>query len=358
MSIERVAKYAGVSTATVSRVLNSVPVVSPSTVRTVQAAIETLNYDPLEVKRGPRPGSRNRRSTTVKMIAVVSVGVQRDRPRSVSHVVIESIVRAAKQGGMRVLLDEVQELGEVGTVVSQLDVQGMVVLLADDAPMSVLDEMNRFVPVVWAMGGHAEPVGVDHISENNTAIGYLAHQYLHGHGCRDMAFISTLPHKRHVMQRGQAILSASVAAGHSCRAFLVSEDPSIARAYGSDAVVCSNLAELIEVFAGASGATSPRPDGLFVDRDSTTARVQLMLMRQGIQPGRDLRIVSCDNDEASLSALDPRPASIDLGIAELGSRIVRRLALRIENRDEPPVFIQTMPQLRPGEEFNGNGQGL
>ncbi len=43
----RVAKFAGVSTSTVSRVLNPVPVVSQSTARTVTAVIQSLSYDPV-----------------------------------------------------------------------------------------------------------------------------------------------------------------------------------------------------------------------------------------------------------------------------------------------------------------------
>jgi hypothetical protein len=43
--------------------------------------------------------------------------------------------------------------------------------------------MIAVVPVVRAMGGYAEPVGVDHISKNNPAIGYLAHRYFKDHGC-------------------------------------------------------------------------------------------------------------------------------------------------------------------------------
>jgi len=87
--------------------LNSLPVVGLSTARSVQAAIESPNYGPPEVKCGPRARSHNRRSTTLRMITVVSVGVHRDRPCSVFHLVIKSIVRAARQRGMRVMLDEV-----------------------------------------------------------------------------------------------------------------------------------------------------------------------------------------------------------------------------------------------------------
>jgi DNA-binding LacI/PurR family transcriptional regulator len=120
----------------------------------------------------------------------------------------------------------------------------------------------------------------------------------------------------------------------------------VANPYGSGAIMQSALPELIEAFA----KLSPRPDGLFIDRDSTAVRVYPLLQKFGIQPGRDLTVISCDNDEMALSALSPRPATIDLASEELGCRIVRRLLLRIENLDEPPIMIQTMPQLITGED--------
>jgi len=355
MSILKVAKYAGVSTATVSRVLNSVPVVSKSTVRTVRAALEALKYDAFEIKRGPKPGFRrttNRRK--VGMIAIISVGIHRDKLSfPVTHGVVEAITGSAKQSGVRALLDEMPNLQDMSGIIRDHEVDGAVVFLADEAPLDVLEEMHRYVPIVWAMGGQAGPVSVDHVSENNIAVGYLAHQYLHGRGCRNMAFLTLIPHKRNARQRGQAFASAAAEMSQHCRSLIATEDPFITGLFGSNVVARQNLNELIEAFA----ALSPRPTGLFIDRDSTTARVYPVLIRHGIQPGRDVTIVSCDNEEVALSALYPRPASIDLGANELGRRVVRRLLLRIENRDEPPVFIQTTPQLHPGEEFMSNGNG-
>jgi DNA-binding LacI/PurR family transcriptional regulator len=202
------------------------------------------------------------------------------------------------------------------------------------------------VPVVWAMGGQAGPLPVDHVSENNIAIGYLAHQYLSDRGCRDMAFMSVLPNKRNALQRGQSMAAAAAEMQHHCRSFVMGDNSFTNSLYGPHVVARPNLAELVDAFV----ALSPRPTGLFIDRDSTTARVYPMLMRHGIQPGRDVTIISCDNEEVALSGLYPRPASIDLGTTELGCRVVRRLLLRIENREEPPVFIQTMPRLVPGED--------
>jgi DNA-binding LacI/PurR family transcriptional regulator len=348
MSIVQVAKYAGVSTATVSRVLNSVPVVSESTMRNVRAAMEALKYDPMEVKRGPRPGTRRTTNKKCGMIAIMSVGIHREKLRfPVTNAVVEAITRSAKQSGVRVLLDEMPDLTDVSSIISNREVDGAVVFLSDEAPLEVLERLHQSVPVVWAMGGQAGPLSVDHVSENNIAVGYLAHTYLHEKGCRNPAFLSLVPQKRNAKQRGQAFASAAAEKSQHPRALILSEDPFVTGLYGADVVCRPHLPELIDAFA----ELNPRPDGLFIDRDSTTARVYPMLTRHGIHPGRDVTIVSCDNEELALSALYPRPASIDLGASELGYRVVRRLLLRIENRDEPPVFIQSMPTLIAGEEL-------
>lgn len=344
MSLEKVANYAGVSTATVSRVLNAVPVVRPATVRAVRDALEALKYEPLVIKRGPRPGSRAVRSKNVNMIGLVVIGVNHDRPRSISHEVVESIIHSAKKSGLRLMMDHMPDLTDISSIVRNREVQGAVVMLPDDAPLSVLDEMNKFVPVVWAMGGQAGPVGVDHVSENNYTIGCLAHRYLQSQGCQHMAFLSIVPHKRNALQRGQAFMAAAAQSQHPCRSYILS-DPLTNGLYGPEACAGSTLGGLIE------SLRAPKlPDGLFIDRDATTSWVYPLLLRLGIKPGRDIKIVSCDNDELALSGLSPRPATIDLGIAELASMIVDRLVWRIQNREEPPICLQNIPCLESGED--------
>ncbi len=59
-----VAEEAGVSTATVSRVLGGAPNVRESTRRTVMAAIDTLNYEPTRLARS----LRNRSAQTIGVI--------------------------------------------------------------------------------------------------------------------------------------------------------------------------------------------------------------------------------------------------------------------------------------------------
>jgi DNA-binding LacI/PurR family transcriptional regulator len=60
MSITRVAKLAGVSSSTVSRVINNHPRVAPETAEAVRKAMEKLNYTPSDRRPGPKPSLRTR----------------------------------------------------------------------------------------------------------------------------------------------------------------------------------------------------------------------------------------------------------------------------------------------------------
>ena len=66
MSITLVAKKAGVSSSTVSRVINNHPRVAPETVRTVRRVMADMGYTPSERRpgRSRRYGIRARRGTS------------------------------------------------------------------------------------------------------------------------------------------------------------------------------------------------------------------------------------------------------------------------------------------------------
>src|SRR2546423_15315648 len=76
MSIVRGAKRAGVSVATVSRVLNNLDSVRAETASQVRAAMKEIGYKPPRVKRGPKRGSRRaiRSAFSKRQLAVLTVG--------------------------------------------------------------------------------------------------------------------------------------------------------------------------------------------------------------------------------------------------------------------------------------------
>jgi DNA-binding LacI/PurR family transcriptional regulator len=92
-------------------------------------------------------------------------------------------------------------------------------------------------------------------------------------------------------------------------------------------------------------ASPVRPDGLFVPADRITARVHRMLRDRGVEPGKDISIVSVDNFGQHLDRLHPRPASFDLNVREMGKVAADRLLWRIGHRVGNPLRILISPRL-------------
>jgi DNA-binding LacI/PurR family transcriptional regulator len=323
-------------------------------IKAIQNTPRALNRDAFDFKRGLHRGVRrpvadsnpNRRPGPIR-IALATVGQHPETRRTlrlpVINAVIESIIRTAKQNGARVFLEELPTLADVTRLLLSNQADGAIVLLTA-APMDALAEIDPHLPIVWALGGQAGPMHVDHVSTNNLAVGYLAHQYLYQRGCKNIASLTADANQRYAQQRRMALAGAAAELGHRSTAFIVSDDHHSADLYGRNTVACPTLPQLLDAFA----RISPRPDGLFIDRDATTAHVYPLLRQRSIEPGRDLIVCSCDNEEVRLSSLAPRPATIDLGTEEMGFRAVHRLLLRIAGPHEPPVFIQSMPYLVEG----------
>jgi DNA-binding LacI/PurR family transcriptional regulator len=76
-----------------------------------------------------------------------------------------------------------------------------------------------------------------------------------------------------------------------------------------------------------------------------------MFERAGIVVGRDLTIISCDNERVRLSALSPRPHSIDLRSEEIGRTAVRTLLSRITNPNMPRANVLIHPSLDESDDF-------
>src|SRR5215217_2732013 len=89
-------------------------------------------------------------------------------------------------------------------------------------------------------------------------------------------------------------------------------------------------------------SASPRPTGMFVPVDRVTLFIYRHLERRGIQPGREVDIVSCDNEKELLSLMHPQPPSIDLNREMIARLAVERLLWRMKNGVSSPSVVTTV----------------
>ncbi|MGN6627646.1 MAG: LacI family DNA-binding transcriptional regulator [Tepidisphaeraceae bacterium] len=349
LSISEVAKAAGVSTATVSRVLNDLPGVRDETIQQVRMAVDELNYKPQRLrKRGGIRRNRAQVALRTGNIAVIAMGHSRSwLELPVLAAVVGGIQRGASDMGVRLILDEMPDVSKPSSLVLDRQIDGAIVFLSSDVPMASYDQMFKMmrshVPLVWAMGMEMAIGGVDHVTPDNIGVGHQAYSYLRSLGCEETAFITTDPRWPLMRLRGQAFLNSAFDDGHPATAYLCGEDPSVGAPYGRQVVLAPDLDKLI----GKLVKAKPFPTGLFIGNDLTTSYVYPLLADHGIKPGQDVHIVSCDNEDARLAAMHPRPASIDIGAEQIGIRAVNRLMNRIQHPNDPPLIIQVAARLIP-----------
>src|SRR5690349_2242060 len=130
MSIVAVAKRAGVSIATVSRVINELDNVRGETAQQVRNAMKELGYRPPLIRRGPKSGRRRIRSQILPtgQIAVLTLGeVQGWLTMPIMASVVSGITRAAKGMDVWSVLDEMPNPAELSPIIRRREVDGAVV---------------------------------------------------------------------------------------------------------------------------------------------------------------------------------------------------------------------------------------
>jgi LacI family transcriptional regulator len=337
MSVSKIAEKAGVSIATVSRVMNNSRPVNPEMAELVRNAMKELQ---LTAKpRRARSKSTDRHTT----VAIVSLG-QSYRgwfELPVIAGVVGELTRAAQEQHMGILMAEMPDAGQLSPVLRRPEVSGAIVFMSSNASPAHLDSLRQHLPLVRVMGGQVSPVQIDHIGVDNNAVGYVAAKYLLERGLRNLAFLSQEPTWDFCKLRAQGFIAAAEEQGVVPASYVRAESKTPLAMFGPKVIAHANASNLVQQIAqGGNG-----PVGLFVPRDEETVLVYRLLSEAGVRIGQDVVVVSCDNEEVRLSTLHPRPASIDLVPAEIARHAIRRLASRIKHRDEPPVRILVNPRL-------------
>ena len=180
----------------------------------------------------------------------------------------------------------------------------------------------------------------DRVQPDHHAIGQMAADYLLERGHRRLAYLNpdtTLPIYRH---RLTAFRSAAEAAGVSTHV------------YASKGIEDLNLEA--QHLVAQWMASSDRPTALFVPVDRVTLFIYRHLERRGVTPGKDVDIISCDNEKQLLSLMNPPPASIDLNREMIARLAVERLLWRMRNGvSSPSVVTAVSPTLMARETLEG-----
>jgi LacI family transcriptional regulator len=312
-TIREVASRAGVSSTTVSHVINNTRFVSEEVRQRVQAAMDEIGYRPNELARSLRRGE----TKTLGLIL----------PDSANPFFAEigrSIEKAAFAQGYNVILcntdgDFDRERTYVDVLLKK-QVDGLVFVATGERSDSLSQILKLKVPIV-VVDRDLPDVQLDTVLSDNYQGGYLATQYLINLGHRRIACISgpshLTPSALRVTGYKQALLNANIPI----------DDRLILR---GDFHPQSGWQATLELLA-----LPDKPTAIFACNDLMAIGVLRAAAECGVQVPKELGVMGYDDIELS-SYTTPALSTVRQPKVEIGQTAVRMLLERIQNKEIPP----------------------
>lgn len=358
-----VADRAGVSIATVSRVLRTPDAVRPVTRDRVMDAVSALGYVP----SGSARGLAERRTGVLGLyfpgfdaaeeapaLDVLAAGASTVRPFTVlddedgapeehpTNLFLDEVLRGAEleawKQGFVLMIGVGRDDPQRATVRDMAGRVDGLVVLASSVPDEVLARLARRIPVV-VLAGPPRGDRYDHVTVNNAeAMAELTRLVLAQTGGRPPAYLTGPADSPDGGQRWQGFSAAITGAGLPLSEVPVLEGD-FTRASGRRAA-----GELL-----ARGL----PAALMSANDQMALGALDAFRSAGIRVPEDLLVTGFDGiDAAALS--DPRLTTVRQPMIDLGRASVQVLARRLEQPDADPMFVRLPLTIALRESSRGN----
>lgn len=329
VTLNQIAEAAELSVSTASRALNDHPAISEATKARVRRVAQELRYKPVR-SHGQRGGEGR---LDGRNVAILSLGIDRSLlSLPVVGEALAGIEETLSEGGASVQVAHVPDLEQIppGLRLESLDgailtgpMQGRHVALAQ----SGLVERLRQLPTVWCLGRPAGCWG-DVVLSNDYQTGVMAAEYLVGRGHRRLAFLNPKPDHLLFVRREDGFVGAARRLGAEVHSF--SEAPP----GGWQLPLKPPLSvEVVQNLVDRVLAMTPRPSAIFAAADSVAALVYRALAVRGLSPGRDMSVISANDDRSLIAGLHPDLTTYDIHASRIGHFAVRQLGIRMADPD-------------------------
>jgi LacI family repressor for deo operon, udp, cdd, tsx, nupC, and nupG len=303
-NIQKVAKLANVSVATVSRVINNAGNVAPQTKKQVEDAIAKLNYVPNML-------ARNFRTSKSKSILVILTNISNLFYMEIVH----GISEYANGQGYDILLSEtngmLEKQIECLSKVKNRIADGAVFLestIHDDALLS----LEKSYPVVQCCT-FSEEASLPYVIIDNKKIGYMAAKALLSAGRKRLAFVGTNDKSLYNRERRAGFLKAAADEGIPDR----------------DIIVLNAALSFEGGREAAFRVENEKADAVFFVSDMQAIGALQVFAETGVNIPGDVAVIGCDNLEIC-SMVNPPLSSIAQPAREMGRESARLLIERIE----------------------------
>ncbi len=333
-TIQDVARQAGVSTSTVSHVLNDrTDRMGSETLARVEKAILALNYRPNRAAQQLKTGNNPMLGLLVPSIANPMFG----------YIAREIETVAQEKYGHRVMLGNTYRSKEIETgFFDDLLSHGVrgVIMISSQLDEQHLDLGVQRGLVAVSYDRPATPgasPALDHVTVDNAAAARMATEHLISRGHRRLAFATAAGQTMSRREKVKGFLAAAQAAGLADSANVI--EGSMQAGYGD-----SEMADVGRMLAARIAGDPRRPTGIVAVNDMMAFGLMAGLRDAGLSVPADVSLVGIDG--LFLSALmNPGLTTVRLPVPLMACKLVERVIGRMADPDIKPGEFIFQPDL-------------
>ncbi|MFT3781350.1 MAG: LacI family DNA-binding transcriptional regulator [Nibricoccus sp.] len=350
ITITDVARTAGVAVGTVSRVLNNHPDVNAAIRAKVWDVAQKLNYT--RIRRRHTRAIEPIYASNSGTIAAIFFGMEDTLVQlPVVSAALQGIEAALSSQGRNLMIANIPKADRIPPFFRENNVAGLILKgpnqgeLPSPEENELLQNIYRY-PHVWLMGRLNNAKG-DHANFDTEIAGRLAAEHFLQKGHRRLAFLNPKPGQTQFEKLRNGYFAASVRVGIRPTLF---EAPSRESFEWPLPAITSEDAvdKLVDQWSHLPEAQ--RPTAMFVPADRTAVQLYSALQARGLRVGKDLSVISCNNERSLTTNLQPVVTTIDVHAEHVGRRAVDQLLWRIRHPDDPlNVQVLTEPSLVEGQ---------
>lgn len=317
-TVKDVAQAAGVSIATVSRVVNGTSPVSAETRQRILDAIGALNYV-------PHSGARSMVTRRTDLIGMLLPDIHGE----FFSEVVRGVDEAARKRGLHIIVSNVSgNMEEDERVVSAMSgrVDGLLLMVPDTETAMIAQRLPRDIPVVLMntpVEGRPNALTIDNHAGAMTAMAHLARQ-----GRERVAHIAGPEHNIDAMERLRGYRDGLEAHFSGAAPIVLPGD--FSQSAGHEAGL-------------RIAAMAQRPDAIFAANDMMAIGCILALAEAGVRVPEDIAVIGFD-DIPLAGLVRPALTTIRLQMAEFGRRALARL---VESLDDPLADARPAEAMQP-----------
>lgn len=321
VTIKDVARKAGVSISTVSKVIHDAPTISDATKKRVLEIMKELNYHPNIIARS----FVSQNSYHIGLI--MSLKREDAFLNPYIYEIMGGIEDVARKNGYLLSIINTSTVSEnpaeLEKLIAQKRVDGLIIHLGgfDEKLTAVLNRAD--FPYVF-IGRPNFATGASWVDINNAKAGEIATHHLVDQGCRCIAFIGDGVAIRHSIcaARAEGYKNALQAMGYAV------DERYIKDMKGT----CENIPALLEELLGMD----ERPDGLVCSDNFIAFETLKYLQRKNIEVPGEMLLITFDNYPFAPYTMPPM-STVDIDVFDLGVQSAHAIINKLSN---PGMTIQ------------------